>query len=96
MNDAQFSILVSETVSDIVETFGLDSTKWRHKIYDMLVPKFSEVRQSKGSAEQQSAVAHQQLKAAIALLNRWVSVVSDKNIMSDTYHFLSNDATSAV
>jgi hypothetical protein len=42
------------------------------------------------------ATDRQQLNAAIALLRRWIDSGSDNIIISDTYHFLNNDATAAV
>ena len=38
----------------------------------------------------------QQLKAAIALLNRWMDHPEQDMLLSDTYRFVSNNATAAV
>lgn len=38
----------------------------------------------------------QQLKASIALLNRWMDNPESDSILSDTYHFVTNVATAAV
>jgi len=42
------------------------------------------------------ATDRQQLKTAIALLERWSENPMERSILSDTYHFLNNDATAAV
>ena len=55
------------------------------------------VEERKTSEQGESpATDRQQLKAAIALLRRWVDSGSDNIIISDTYHFLNNDVTAAV
>jgi hypothetical protein len=54
MNDNYFSMLISDAVTEIVESVGLDSSRWRQRLYSMLKPKFDAARQNKGGAEQQT------------------------------------------
>jgi len=59
-------------------------------------PVIEYVEEAQRSTLEDLQTVNQQLKASIALLNRWLGDSEAGDVVSDTYHFLNNDATAAV
>jgi hypothetical protein len=81
----------TDVVHDFIESKG-----------DALVRElvaFQHKRNSENLGNQQiqcGETPRQQLKASIALLNRWMDNPESDHILGDTYHFVTNIATAAV